>query len=150
MSVTVIYGANYDMENDIFVGKMVSEVRGLLSGLLNIPTSATPKVNGKSVDSNCVLKDGGELKFVRPGGQKGFTSHLIGKEQVGHFPPIRSESTLRAAALTNDADSMKPILAIRSEQEYDESVVRLNALVDEIGDNPQDPRYRLIETLRIR
>jgi HTH-type transcriptional regulator / antitoxin HigA len=44
---------------------------------------------------------------------------------------------------------MKPLLAIRSEQEYDESVVRLNALVDEVGDNPQDSRYRLIETLSI-
>ena len=39
-----------------------------------------------------------------------------------------------------------PILAIRNEQEYDAAVERLNALVDEVGDHPKDPRYRLIET----
>jgi len=38
------------------------------------------------------------------------------------------------------------IYAIRNEREYDEAVVRLSALVDDIGDNPKDPRYRLIET----
>lgn len=42
-----------------------------------------------------------------------------------------------------------PILAIRNEQEYDAAVERLNALVDEVGDHPQDPRYRLIETLGV-
>jgi HTH-type transcriptional regulator/antitoxin HigA len=38
------------------------------------------------------------------------------------------------------------IYAIRNEREYDEAVARLSALVDDIGDNPKDPRYRLIET----
>jgi antitoxin component HigA of HigAB toxin-antitoxin module len=38
------------------------------------------------------------------------------------------------------------IYAIRNEREYDAAVERLNALVDEIGDDPKDPRYRLIET----
>jgi len=38
------------------------------------------------------------------------------------------------------------IYAIRNEREYDEAVVRLSVLVDDIGDNPKDPRYRLIET----
>jgi len=42
-----------------------------------------------------------------------------------------------------------PFLAIHNEQEYDAAVERLNALVDEVGDNPQDPRYRLIETLGV-
>src|SRR5712692_6272289 len=42
--------------------------------------------------------------------------------------------------------SQEPFLAIRSEQEYNEAVERLNALLDEIGDNPSHPRYRLIET----
>jgi HTH-type transcriptional regulator/antitoxin HigA len=42
-----------------------------------------------------------------------------------------------------------PFLAIRTEQEYEEAVERLNALVDEVGDNPEDPRYRLIETLSV-
>lgn len=40
-------------------------------------------------------------------------------------------------------------LAIRTEQEYDNAVERLHALVDEVGDNPQDPRYRFIETLSV-
>ena len=42
-----------------------------------------------------------------------------------------------------------PFLAIRTEQEYDVAVERLNALVDEVGDNPKDPRYRPIETLSV-
>jgi HTH-type transcriptional regulator / antitoxin HigA len=37
-------------------------------------------------------------------------------------------------------------LVIRSEREYNEAVDRLNALLDEIGDNPTHPRFRLIET----
>ena len=35
----------------------------------------------------------------------------------------------------------------RSEREYDAAVERLGELVDEIGDNAKDPRYRLVETL---
>lgn len=42
-----------------------------------------------------------------------------------------------------------PIWAIRNEQEYDAAVERLNAHVDEVGDNPTDPRYRAIETLSV-
>lgn len=38
-------------------------------------------------------------------------------------------------------------MAIRTEQEYDQAVERLNALVDEIGDNPKDPRYRFLEAM---
>ncbi len=45
--------------------------------------------------------------------------------------------------------SLEPFLAIRTEQEYDGAVEHLNALVDKIGDNPKDPRYRLIETLSV-
>jgi len=45
--------------------------------------------------------------------------------------------------------SLEPFLAIRTEREYDEAVERLNALVDEVGDNPKDLRYRLIETLSV-
>ncbi len=41
------------------------------------------------------------------------------------------------------------IYAIRNEREYDASVERLNALVDEVGDNSRDPRYRQIETLSV-
>jgi len=38
-------------------------------------------------------------------------------------------------------------LVPRTEREYDAAVEQLNDLVDEIGDNPGNPRYRLIETL---
>ena len=42
-----------------------------------------------------------------------------------------------------------PMLAIRNGREYEATVEKLNALVDEIGDYPKDPRYRLIDTLSI-
>jgi HTH-type transcriptional regulator/antitoxin HigA len=42
-----------------------------------------------------------------------------------------------------------PLLAIRNGREYDAAVARLNDLVDEVGDNPKDPRYRFIETLSV-
>ena len=42
-----------------------------------------------------------------------------------------------------------PLLAIRNAREYEATVEKLNALVDEIGDYPKDPRYRLIDTLSI-
>lgn len=48
-----------------------------------------------------------------------------------------------------DLESLEPFLAIRTEREYDTAVEHLNALVDEIGDNPKDQRYRLIETLSV-
>ncbi len=38
-------------------------------------------------------------------------------------------------------------LAPRNEREYDAAVEQLGDLMDEIGDNPRDRRYRLIETL---
>src|SRR5215510_2294709 len=43
----------------------------------------------------------------------------------------------------------EPFWAIRTEREYDAAVARLNALVDEVGDNEKDPRYRSIETLSV-
>ena len=43
----------------------------------------------------------------------------------------------------------EPMLAIRNAKEYDAAVARLNELVDEVGDNPRDPRYRLIDTLSV-
>ena len=41
------------------------------------------------------------------------------------------------------------IFAIRNEREHEQSVARLDALVDQVGDNPKDPRYRQIETLSV-
>ncbi len=46
-------------------------------------------------------------------------------------------------------DVFAPLLAIHGTREYDTAVAQLNALVDEIGDNPRDPRYRFIETLSV-
>jgi HTH-type transcriptional regulator / antitoxin HigA len=48
-----------------------------------------------------------------------------------------------------DPKKLGPFVAIHTEGEYDQAVARLNALVDEVGDHPEDPRYRLIETLSI-
>ena len=55
----------------------------------------------------------------------------------------------RSVETTKDLESLEPFLAIRTEREYDAAVSRLNALVDEIGDNTRDTRYRLIETLSV-
>jgi HTH-type transcriptional regulator/antitoxin HigA len=52
-------------------------------------------------------------------------------------------------AVTRNPESSELVLAIRTEREYDAAVARLNALVDEVGDHPRDPRYRLIETLSV-
>lgn len=52
----------------------------------------------------------------------------------------------RTVTKTKSSEMREPFLAIRGADEYDAAVARLNALVDEIGDNPKDPRYRLIET----
>jgi HTH-type transcriptional regulator / antitoxin HigA len=41
------------------------------------------------------------------------------------------------------------LLAIRNVREYDRAVAHLNQLVDEVGDNPRDPRYRFIDTLSL-
>jgi HTH-type transcriptional regulator / antitoxin HigA len=42
-----------------------------------------------------------------------------------------------------------PLLAIRSEAEYDAAYRRLTTLLDAVGDNPHDPRYRIMETLSV-
>lgn len=55
----------------------------------------------------------------------------------------------RTVEPTKNSESLEPFLAIRTEREYDAAVERLNALVDEIGDSPRHPRYRLIETLSV-
>jgi HTH-type transcriptional regulator / antitoxin HigA len=52
----------------------------------------------------------------------------------------------RTVTKTKSFETREPFLAIRSADEYDAAVAPLNALVDEIGDHPKDPRYRLIET----
>jgi len=55
----------------------------------------------------------------------------------------------RTVSAMKNLESLEPFLAIRTEREYDAAVARLNALVDEVGDNSKDARYRLIETLSV-
>jgi HTH-type transcriptional regulator / antitoxin HigA len=43
--------------------------------------------------------------------------------------------------------NIAPLLTIRNEREYNAAVERLNALLDEIGDNEKHPLYSLLETL---
>ena len=42
-----------------------------------------------------------------------------------------------------------PILTIRNETEYDQAVIRLNDLLDEVGTNEAHPLYSLLDTLGI-
>ncbi|EDX85310.1 hypothetical protein S7335_3009 [Synechococcus sp. PCC 7335] len=42
-----------------------------------------------------------------------------------------------------------PILTIRTEQDYDHSIERLNSLVDEVGTDETHPLYTLLETLSL-
>ena len=46
-------------------------------------------------------------------------------------------------------EQLGPFVVPRNEKEYDAAVEGLGRLVDEIGDNPKDPRYRLIDTLAV-
>jgi HTH-type transcriptional regulator/antitoxin HigA len=55
----------------------------------------------------------------------------------------------RSVKAISNLESLEPFLAIRTEREYDVAVARLNALVDDVGDNSKDTRYRLIETLSV-
>lgn len=53
--------------------------------------------------------------------------------------------------LTNELQThwanIAPLLSIRNEREYNVAVKRLNALLDEIGDNEKHPLYGLMDTL---
>jgi HTH-type transcriptional regulator/antitoxin HigA len=45
--------------------------------------------------------------------------------------------------------AIAPYLTISNEQEYDAAVIRLNALLDEVGDDESHPLYSLLDTLGI-
>lgn len=53
------------------------------------------------------------------------------------------------ARTLENPEKYAPLLAIRNGREYDAAVAQLNDLVDEVGDNPKDPRYRFIDTLSL-
>jgi HTH-type transcriptional regulator / antitoxin HigA len=55
----------------------------------------------------------------------------------------------RSVRAIRSPEALEPFLAIRTEREYDAAVEHLNTLLDEIGDNTRDARYRLIETLSV-
>jgi len=43
--------------------------------------------------------------------------------------------------------AIQPILSIRSEQEYDQAVARLNDLIDKVGTDESHPLHNLLDTL---
>jgi HTH-type transcriptional regulator / antitoxin HigA len=43
--------------------------------------------------------------------------------------------------------TIRPLLTIRNEREYDQAIKRLNDLLDEIGTNERHPLYGLLDTL---
>jgi HTH-type transcriptional regulator / antitoxin HigA len=55
--------------------------------------------------------------------------------------------TTQIADLQAQWPRIAPVFSIRSEEEYDAAVERLNALLDEIGTNQQHPLYGLLDTL---
>ena len=56
---------------------------------------------------------------------------------------ITAEETQRSWA------AIGPLLVIQNEEEYDEAVERLNALVDEVGADEEHPLYSFLDTLGI-
>src|SRR5437016_1336989 len=53
----------------------------------------------------------------------------------------------RTKSLCNRWAGIRQILLIRNEREYDAAVKRLNALLDEVGDNERHPLFGLLDTL---
>lgn len=49
--------------------------------------------------------------------------------------------------LQNHWATIRPLLTIRNEREYEQAVKRLNNLLDEIGANERHPLYELLDTL---
>lgn len=54
-----------------------------------------------------------------------------------------------AAELKKQWVKIAPLLTIRNEQDYDAAVEKLNALLDEVGDDEDNPLYSLLDTLGI-
>jgi HTH-type transcriptional regulator / antitoxin HigA len=59
---------------------------------------------------------------------------------------VKSRTIIRTI---KDPSALGSFVMPRNDAEYDAAVDQLDALVDEIGDRPADPRYRLIETLSV-
>jgi HTH-type transcriptional regulator / antitoxin HigA len=147
VSVTVKNGVN-SLTGDL-AGRTVADVRSMLRQALNIASEAGAYVNGEIADSERVLENGDKLEFIKASGQKRFTSNLASGECEEDLSLIRPDPDSIVAALTDESEGVKPFLAIRSDPEYDAAVTRLNALLDQVGDDSKNPRYRLIETLSV-
>ncbi|MEM8723381.1 MAG: transcriptional regulator [Cyanobacteria bacterium P01_G01_bin.39] len=57
--------------------------------------------------------------------------------------------TLIAAELKKQWLEIAPLLTIKNESDYDAAVERLNALLDEVGDDENNPLYSMLGTLGI-
>ena len=57
--------------------------------------------------------------------------------------------TVIAAELKEQWIEIAPLLTIRNESDYDAAVERLNILLDEVGDDENNPLYSLLDTLGI-
>ena len=57
--------------------------------------------------------------------------------------------TLIAAELKKQWADIAPLLIIKNESDYDAAVERLNTLLDEVGENENNPLYSLLDTLGI-
>ena len=55
--------------------------------------------------------------------------------------------TIQTKELQNHWTSIRPLLTIRNEREYDAAIKRLNDLLDEVGDNERHPLYSLLDTM---
>lgn len=55
--------------------------------------------------------------------------------------------TRSLARRINRPEELGLFVVPRNEREHDAAIAQLGELMEEIGDNPKDPRYRLIETL---
>jgi HTH-type transcriptional regulator / antitoxin HigA len=49
--------------------------------------------------------------------------------------------------IQNHWATIRPILSIRNDEEYDQAVARLNELLDEVGTDEMHPLYELLDTL---
>ena len=57
--------------------------------------------------------------------------------------------TVIAAELKKQWVEIAPLLIIRNEEDYDAAVERLNMLLDEVGEDENNPLYSLLDTLGI-
>jgi HTH-type transcriptional regulator / antitoxin HigA len=57
------------------------------------------------------------------------------------------EMSVSTKQLQENWASMRRILTIRNEREYDRAIKRLNTLLDEVGTNERHPLYGLLDTL---